>query len=123
MIIDHSGLAVGDVARSKPFYRRARAPLGIEMIVEADGGAGFGKGAKPEFWLGSALQKRSPMDVAFVAESRAQVGAFHAAAIAAGGIDNGAAGLRTEYHPHYFGALVIDPEGHNVEAVCHRPQG
>jgi catechol 2,3-dioxygenase-like lactoylglutathione lyase family enzyme len=122
MIIDHIGITVGDFANSKLFYRRALAPLGIEMLVEGDDGAGFGKGTKPEFWLDGAPQKHSPMHIAFVAQSRAQVGAFHAAAIAAGGVDNGAPGLRTQYHPNYFGAFVIDPDGHNIEAVCHRPE-
>jgi catechol 2,3-dioxygenase-like lactoylglutathione lyase family enzyme len=122
MIIDHIGITVGDFANSKLFYRRALAPLGIEMLVEGDDGAGFGKGTKPEFWLDGAPKKHSPMHIAFVAQSRAKVGAFHAAAIAAGGVDNGAPGLRTQYHPNYFGAFVIDPDGHNIEAVCHRPE-
>lgn len=122
MIIDHIGLAVSDYGQSKVFFTRALAPLGIEPVMEVQGWAGFGKNGKPEFWFGTHAQKQTPMHIAFVAESRAQVDAFYAAALAAGGKDNGPPGIREVYHPDYYGAFVIGPDGHNIEAVCHRPQ-
>lgn len=121
MIIDHVGLAVSDAARSQAFYSRALAPLGIEKLMEIDGWAGFGREGKPEFWFGEGEQAQAPMHLAFSAASREAVDAFHAAALAAGGSDNGAPGLRAIYHPNYYGAFVLDPDGHNVEAVCHLP--
>ncbi len=121
MIIDHIGLAVSDYARSKDFFTTALAPLGITLVVEVAGWAGFGRGGKPEFWFGTHSRPQHPMHLAFAAESRAQVDAFHAAALKAGAQDNGAPGLREIYHPHYYGAFVIGPDGHNIEAVCHRP--
>jgi len=122
MIIDHIGLGVGDYEESKLFFRRALAPLGIELVAEVHGWAGFGKGGKPEFWFGVDGQKQKPMHIAFNADNRDQVRAFHAAALAAGGTDNGPPGIREIYHPNYFGAFVLGPDGHNVEAVCHRPE-
>jgi catechol 2,3-dioxygenase-like lactoylglutathione lyase family enzyme len=122
MIIDHIGLAVSDYDRSKQFFCRALAPLGIELIMEVRGWAGLGKAGKPELWLGAGAQAHSPMHIAFIADNRDQVRAFHAAALAAGGTDNGPPGIREVYHPNYYGAFVIGPDGHNVEAVCHLPQ-
>lgn len=122
MIIDHIGIAVSDYDRSKQFFCRALAPLGIELVVEVEGWAGLGKGGKAEFWFGAGDQKQSPMHIAFIADTRDQVRAFHAAALAAGGTDNGSPGIREIYHPNYFGAFVLDPDGHNVEAVCRRPE-
>jgi catechol 2,3-dioxygenase-like lactoylglutathione lyase family enzyme len=90
--------------------------------MEVEGWAGLGKGGKPELWFGVGGQKQSAMHIAFIADTRDQVRAFHAAALAAGGTDNGPPGLREIYHPNYFGAFVLDPDGHNVEAVCHRPE-
>ena len=121
MIIDHIGVAVSDYDRSKEFFCRALAPLGIELVMEVEGWAGLGKGGKPEFWFGAGGQKQGPMHIAFIAETRDQVRAFHEAALAAGGTDNGPPGIREIYHPNYFGAFVLGPDGHNVEAVCHRP--
>lgn len=120
MIIDHIGLAVSDYERSKAFFTRALAPLGIEPLMEVEGWAGFGKRGKPEFWLGAHAQKQNPMHIAFAAESRAQVDAFYRAALAAGATDNGPPGIREIYHPDYYGAFVIGPDGHNIEAVCRR---
>ncbi len=122
MIIDHIGITVSDYDRSKQFFCRALAPLGIELVMEVEEWAGLGKGGRPELWLGVGGQKQGPMHIAFIADTRDQVRAFHAAALAAGGTDNGPPGLREIYHPNYFGAFVLDPDGHNVEAVCHRPE-
>ncbi len=123
--LDHVGLTVGDFARAKSFYSAALQPLGISLVMELDRaatggyeGAGFGKG-KPDFWISGGAAS-SPIHVAFAANSRADVDAFYKAAIAAGGTDNGAPGLRPHYHKDYYGAFVLDPDGNNVEAVCHR---
>ena len=121
MIIDHLGLAVSDYGKSKAFYTQALAPLGIVLVVEVKGWAGFGRGGKPEFWFGQASEAQRPMHIAFTAENREQVDAFYKAALTAGAKDNGAPGVREIYHPHYYGAFVIGPDGHNIEAVCHRP--
>jgi catechol 2,3-dioxygenase-like lactoylglutathione lyase family enzyme len=129
-MLDHVGFAVADAARSKLFYEGALAPLGITLIMtatpdqtEAGGTAhGFGSGGKPYFWVGDNEQVGEGTHVAFAAKTRAQVDAFHAAALAAGGRDNGAPGLRPHYHPNYYGAFVYDPDGINVEAVCHAPE-
>jgi catechol 2,3-dioxygenase-like lactoylglutathione lyase family enzyme len=123
MIIDHIVLAVGDYARSKEFYAAALAPLGIGLVAEIEGWAGFGRGGKPEFWFSAQPPPQRSMHIAFAAETREQVRAFHRAALAAGGTDHGAPGIRELYHPNYFGAFVIGPDGHNIEAVCHRPEG
>ena len=122
MIIDHIGLAVSDYEQSKTFFTQALAPLGIEAVMEVQGWAGFGKHGKPEFWFGPHSQKQNPMHIAFVAENRAQVDAFYKAALEAGAQDNGPPGIREIYHPNYYGAFVIGPDGHNIEAVCHQPE-
>ena len=130
MIVDHIGFGVSDYARAKAFYSAALAPLGITLIVEVgpeltEGkvwACGFGKGGKPELWIGSDGKTTPPMHVAFVVESRAEVRAFHEAALRAGARDNGAPGLRPHYHPSYYGAFVHDLDGHNIEAVCHAPE-
>jgi catechol 2,3-dioxygenase-like lactoylglutathione lyase family enzyme len=121
-MLDHVGIGVSDYPRSKAFYEHALAPLGITLLMEpvAEVG-GFGAG-RPYFWLdtrGTAAQ--AAVHVAFAVEHRETVDAFHAAALAAGGTDNGAPGVREIYHPHYYGAYVLDPDGNNIEAVCHRP--
>lgn len=121
MIIDHFGFAVSDYERSKEFYSRALAPLGIEPVMEVQGWAGLGRDGKPELWFGEGSQPQSPMHIAFSARNRAEVDAFYDAAIAAGGKDNGPPGIREIYHPYYYGAFVICPNGHNIEAVCHSP--
>lgn len=127
-MIDHIGIASTDFERSRAFYTQTLAPLGYALLMEVTPGqtgagahAGFGIAPKPEFWIteGPAMQTR--VHVAFRAQSRAQVDAFYRAAIAAGARDNGAPGLRSHYHPHYYGAFVLDPDGHNIEAVCHDP--
>ncbi|HEX5599686.1 MAG: VOC family protein [Pseudomonadota bacterium] len=123
--LDHIGLQVSDFARAKEFYSAALQPLGIKLQMElpneAGGVAGFGR-CKPEFWIAAGKTPTSPFHIAFHAANRAQVDAFYKAAIAAGARDNGAPGLRPQYHPNYYGAFVIDPDGHNVEAVCHYPE-
>jgi catechol 2,3-dioxygenase-like lactoylglutathione lyase family enzyme len=123
MIIDHIGLNVSDYDKSKDFFSSALTPLGIELVIEIGGYAGFGRGGKPEFWFGAdGGEIQRPMHIAFEAANRAQVKAFYAAAMAAGGTDNGPPGIREIYHPNYFGAFVIGPDGHNVEAVCHKAE-
>ena len=122
-MLDHVGFAVSDYDRSKAFYEQALAPLGITLLLEpVAAAAGFGKDGKPFFWVearGQAVEGR--LHIAFAVQERATVDAFHAAALAAGGTDNGAPGVREIYHPHYYGAYVLDPDGHNIEAVCHTP--
>ncbi|MCB1323996.1 MAG: VOC family protein [Leptospiraceae bacterium] len=122
MIIDHIGLAVSDYARSKQFFSNALAPLRIELVMEVQGWGGFGRDGKPEFWFGEHARSQSPMHIAFLAEDREQVRQFYKAAIAAGGQDNGGPGIREIYHPDYYGAFVLGPDGHNIEAVCHSPE-
>ncbi len=121
MVIDHIGIAVADAARSKVFYQQCLAPLELELVVEIEGWCGFGQGAKAEFWFGEDEYAHRPMHIAFRAANRDSVDRFYQAGIAAGGRDNGAPGLREIYHPHYYGAFLIDPDGHNIEAVCHSP--
>src|SRR5262244_6928 len=119
-MIDHTGVTVSDVAKSKAFYSAALGPLGYAIIMEVEDAVGLGVPPKPDFWIGKAKKGMPPIHVAFRAETRAQVDAFYKAAMAAGGRDNGAPGLRPHYHANYYGAFVLDPDGHNVEAVCHR---
>ncbi|HTN50999.1 MAG TPA: VOC family protein [Anaeromyxobacter sp.] len=120
-MIDHLTLHVRDVARSRAFYAAALAPLGYVVQMEHEGTVGLGPRGKPILWLAADPEAR-PMHLAFHASSRREVDAFHVAALAAGGEDNGKPGLRPLYHPSYYGAFVLDPSGHNVEAVCHRPE-
>ena len=122
-MLDHLGLDVTDYDRSKAFYERALAPLGIELIMEpVPGIGGFGDHQKPYFWIGRRERPaQTGVHVAFSAPSREHVDAFHAAALAAGATDNGGPGVREIYHPDYYGAFVLDPDGNNVEAVCHTP--
>jgi catechol 2,3-dioxygenase-like lactoylglutathione lyase family enzyme len=120
-MIDHVKLHATDPAASRAFYEQALAPLGYEVIFEpAPGVVGMGAGF-PDFWLAPAQGTPEPAHIAFRAESRDLVDAFHAAALAAGGTDNGAPGPRPQYHPGYYGAFVLDPDGNNVEAVTHQP--
>lgn len=121
MIIDHFGVTVSDYDQSKQFYLKCLAPLGIELVMEVEGWAGLGRNGKPEFWFGPGDTVHAPMHFAFAAENRGQVDRFYEAALAAGGKDNGAPGIRAIYHPDYYGAFVYGPDGHNVEAVCHNP--
>ena len=121
MIFDHVGYNVADFARSKAFYLHALAPLGIGVAAGGDGWVMFGRPGKPQLWIGALGAAPTGIHVAFAAADRAQVRGFHAAALAAGGRDNGAPGLRPHYHPNYYAAFVLDPDGHNIEAVCHEP--
>jgi catechol 2,3-dioxygenase-like lactoylglutathione lyase family enzyme len=128
-VIDHIGFPVSDYERAKAFYTRALAPLGYTLIMEIDAdktesaspAAGFGANGKPDFWIGGEGGIDRPLHVAIAAKDRATVDAFYQAALAAGGRDNGSPGLRPHYHAHYYGAFVLDPDGHNIEAVCHAP--
>jgi len=121
-MIDHVGLGVSDYEASKAFYARALEPLGIEFLMEpVPNTGGFGKDQMPFFWISGERAVQTGVHVAFTCQDRGLVDAFHAAAIAAGGTDNGAAGPRPIYHPNYYGAFVLDPDGNNIEAVCHRP--
>lgn len=127
-MLDHIGLKVTDIARSKSFYDKTLAPLGVGIIMEVsreesgDGAfIGYGEGFKPYFWINEQPRATELLHVAFAADTRAKVDAFYKAAMAAGGRDNGPPGLRTLYHPTYYGAFVLDPDGHNIEAVCHAP--
>jgi len=135
-MIDHMGLGVSDLARATEFYLKVLAPLGYGIVMEVSAeetghGAAVGFGSpgkaedfqsgKPSFWIGEGEHPASPIHVAFLAPSRAGVDAFYRAAIAAGGKDNGPPGLRPHYHANYYAAFVFDPDGNNVEAVCHAP--
>lgn len=122
MILDHIGFNVGDLAASRAFYEAALAPLRIAVASEGEGWAMLGRGERPQLWIGAFGPKPGPFHLAFAAENRAQVRAFHQAALAAGGRDNGGPGIRPRYHPNYYAAFVHDPDGHNVEAVCHAPE-
>lgn len=129
-MLDHLGFTVADYRRSRAFYEQALAPLGYGLVMEVTRemtggyeGCGFGPPGRPQFWIGVGTGEAGRgMHIAFVAQTRAQVDAFYAAAIAAAGTDNGPPGLRPQYHPDYYGAFVIDPDGHNVEAVCRTPE-
>ncbi|HEX8640323.1 MAG TPA: VOC family protein [Allosphingosinicella sp.] len=129
-MLDHVGFAVADLQRSRRFYEAALRPLGIALLyeiapelTEAGGTAlGFGSEGKAFFWIGDNERPGEGTHVAFTADSRATVRAFYAAGVGAGGRDNGAPGLRPHYHEHYYGAFLVDPDGFNVEAVCHKPE-
>jgi catechol 2,3-dioxygenase-like lactoylglutathione lyase family enzyme len=122
-MLDHVTIGVSDIERSKAFYDSALRPLGIERLY-ADGPtfAGYGAGRKAFFWIGLREASQTRTHVAFTAEDRETVQQFHRAALAAGGQDNGPPGLRPHYHENYYGAFILDPDGHNIEAVCHRKQ-
>ena len=122
MILDHIGFNASDYQASKVFYSKALQPLGIEVALEGDGWTMFGRPGQPQFWIGSFGPPPGPVHVAFAAKDREQVRAFYQAAMAAGGKDNGAPGIREQYHPNYYGAFIIGPDGHNLEAVCHSPE-
>jgi catechol 2,3-dioxygenase-like lactoylglutathione lyase family enzyme len=126
-MIDHIGFPVSDYVTSKLFYERALASLGYTLLMEVGTNemgapaAGFGIGSNPDFWIGGEGGVGNPVHVAIIARDQAAVDAFHRAALAAGGKDNGAPGLRPQYHSNYYAAFVLDPDGHNIEAVCHLP--
>jgi catechol 2,3-dioxygenase-like lactoylglutathione lyase family enzyme len=120
-VIDHVGLGVSDLDASKAFYEQALRPLGYRLLMQRDGSAGFGMNGKPDFWIHVNRPLSGPVHVALASPDRATVEAFHAAGLEAGGGDNGPPGLRPQYHASYYGAFVLDPDGNNIEAVCHRP--
>lgn len=128
-MLDHIGFSVADYARSRVFYDAALAPLGFSRQMEVTKaetgdyeGAGYGAAGEPAFWIGAggSAPLTGRLHVAFKAADRAAVDAFYAAAMAAGATDNGPPGIRAHYHPNYYGAFVLDPDGHNIEAVCHK---
>ncbi len=125
-MIDHTGINVSNFEQSKKFYTEALAPLGYQLLKKFDASgtgfvamAGFGIDGKPDFWIVQAEVNTPKIHIAFRAETCEQVDAFYAAALKVGGQDNGAPGLRPHYHPGYYGAYVLDLDGHNIEAVCH----
>jgi catechol 2,3-dioxygenase-like lactoylglutathione lyase family enzyme len=121
-MLDHVTIGVTDLKRARAFYDAALAPLGIVRLA-TDGAhfAGYGIALKAFFWFGLRDSVTSGAHIAFTAKDRAEVDAFYRAALAAGGRDNGAPGLRSNYHANYYGAFILDPDGHNIEAVCHTP--
>lgn len=128
-MIDHTGVAVSDFEKSKVFYKASLAAIGYALIMELPASvtghadvAGFGEPPKPDFWINSGSPNVPPIHIAFRVQSRAIVDDFYKAAMAAGGTDNGPPGLRPHYHPNYYGAFVRDPDGHNIEAVCHEAE-
>ncbi|GAB0116170.1 VOC family protein [Acidisoma sp. 7E03] len=122
-MLDHVTIGVTDLARARAFYTAALAPLGLaEMASDGADYAGFGDREKAFFWIGLKPGPLTGTHVAFTVADRTTVDRFHAAALAAGGRDHGAPGLRPHYHADYYGAFVLDPDGHNIEAVCHLPQ-
>jgi len=121
-MLDHIGFDVSDVKKAKEFYLAALKPLGYELFMEWEKWVGLGVNGKPDIWLRDG-EKISPiLHLAFAAPNRAAVDQFYAAALAAGGKDNGPPGIREIYHPNYYGAFVLDPDGNNIEAVCHMPE-
>jgi catechol 2,3-dioxygenase-like lactoylglutathione lyase family enzyme len=121
-VIDHVGVNVSDIEASKRFYEGALAPLGYTILMDYSPDAvGFGAQGKPDFWI-ETRGNPGGVHVAILSPDRATVDAFHKAALAAGGKDNGAPGPRPQYHETYYGGYVLDPDGHNVEAVCHAPE-
>jgi catechol 2,3-dioxygenase-like lactoylglutathione lyase family enzyme len=118
MVFDHIGFTVADFARSRAFFVAALKPLGIDVLAEGDGWALIGRAGDSKLWVGTGELTAGSVHVGFSAATREQVRQFHAAALAAGGLDNGAPGLRPQYSPTYYGAFVFDPDGNNIEAVC-----
>ena len=118
-MLDHIGLNVSDIKKSKEFYMQALKPLGYEIFMEWEKWVGFAVNGKPDFWIQDGPKTSPIIHIAFRAENRALVNEFYRAALAAGGKDNGAPGIRELYHPNYYGAYVLGPDGHNIEVVCH----
>jgi catechol 2,3-dioxygenase-like lactoylglutathione lyase family enzyme len=122
MMLDHVTIGVTDLKRAKAFYDKALKPLGIKRLYgDAKYFAGYGVGDKAFFWIGTRDGAQTGAHIAFTAPDRAVVDKFHKAALGAGGTDHGAPGVRPHYHENYYGAFVLDPDGHNIEAVCHQP--
>jgi catechol 2,3-dioxygenase-like lactoylglutathione lyase family enzyme len=118
-MIDHIGIDVSDYQHSKQFYASALSPLGYKVVVEYGETAGLGAAGDPDFWISQGKATKPKIHVAFQCSKRSQVDKFHAAALKAGGKDNGPPGIREDYSPTYYAAFVFDPDGHNIEAVCH----
>jgi catechol 2,3-dioxygenase-like lactoylglutathione lyase family enzyme len=118
-MLDHLIVTVADFDVSRKFYLEALRPLRYEVVLEMGRAVGFGTNGKPEFFIREGEPLKPPIHLAFRSPDRPTVDAFYDAALGSGGIDNGPPGLRTGYHPNYYGAFVIDPDGHNIEAVCH----
>ncbi len=128
-MIDHTGVSVSDYRKSREFYAKALGAIGYQLLAEFPASvtgsadvAGFGEPPKPDFWIASGSAAHPSQHIAFRVPARSLVDEFHRAALAAGGRDNGAPGLRPHYHANYYGAFVLDPDGHNIEAVCHEAQ-
>ncbi|GES48682.1 catechol 2,3-dioxygenase-like lactoylglutathione lyase family enzyme [Rhizobium sp. ERR 922] len=121
-MLDHVTIGVRDIERSKIFYDTLLRSIGIERLyAEGERFAGYGIGQKAFFWIGQRDALQTGTHIAFAARNRELVDDFHRVGIIAGGTDNGAPGLRPHYHPNYYGAFILDPDGHNIEAVCHLP--
>ena len=121
-MFDHIGIGASNLEASKIFFVKALAPVGVTVVMEVPDAVGLGRDHKPSLWLSASTVKCGPLHLAFTAETRSQVDDFFRRAVAAGGKDNAPPGLRPHYHPNYYGALVIGPDGRNVEAACHRPE-
>ena len=119
-MFDHIGFRVRDVEASRKFYLAALTPLGVGVAMAGPYGVGLGRGGKPQLWLSQGEPPVSPLHIAFAAKNRAEVDAFHAAALAAGGKDHGQPGPRPNYGPRYYAAFVKDGEGNNIEVVCYK---
>jgi len=123
-MLDHVTIGVVDLKRAQGFYDKALKPVGIKRLYGKDGVfSGYGIGTKAFFWIAVREVAQTGAHIAFTAASRPAVDAFYKAALAAGGVDNGAPGPRPHYHADYYGAFVLDPDGHNIEAVCHEAGG
>ena len=118
-MLDHIGIPVSDLARSKHFFVAALGPLGYKVLYDLEAAVGMGSQGFPAFWIDQG-QPRGPLHIAFSATDRGVVDAFYQAAIAAGGRDNGQPGIRADYHPDYYAAFVHDPDGNNIEVVCRK---
>jgi len=121
-MFDHIGIGVRNLETSKAFFLQALAPLGVSVVMDVSHAVGLGRAPKPSFWLAATDEKPVPIHLAFAADNRKQVDEFYRCGLAAGGKDNGPPGLRPHYHPNYYAAFVIGPDGHNVEVVCRRPE-
>ena len=119
-MLDHVSFAVTDLGRSKKFYTASLAPFGYKVLSEFPGVIGMGPGGKPDLWIHEDKAKPAQLHVALASDTTAKVDAFHKAALKAGGKDNGPPGPRPDYGPAYYAAYVFDPDGHNIEAVCHK---
>lgn len=126
-MLDHISIGVSDLKKAQEFYDAVLKPLGLKRVYEVDGASGYGRNAQePRFWIAvpdgrAAVKPSAGTHIAFAAGNRRQVDRFHEKALAAGAKDNGKPGLRPHYHPNYYGAFAIDPDGHRIEAVCHLP--